>query len=100
MSDPDGVCDIADCSAETVRAAIERLLASSTPEQLVYRECELDEIWRIIDLEIASLEAAGGPASGLAELMRRRDIVMQAHDLVGVNADPATAARRLGELIA
>ncbi len=99
MSDPDGVADIADDSAETLRATIERLLASSTPEQLVYRECELDEIWRFIDLEIASRKAAGRPASALAELVRRREIVMQAHDLVGISADPAAAAQRLRELI-
>lgn len=100
MIDPNDLSDIQDYSAATLRAQIERLLVSSTPEQLIYRECELDEIWRFIDLEIASLKASGGAASELASLTRQRDIVMQAHDLVGVNADANTAAQRLRELIA
>ncbi len=100
MIDPNEVCDIQDYSAATLGAEVERLLASSTPEQLIYRECELDEMWRLIDLDIASLKVSGGAASELAELERLRDIVMQAHDLVGVSADTAAAAQRLGTLIA
>jgi hypothetical protein len=98
--DPDEVCDIEDYSTSTLGTLIERLLASASPEQLIYRECELDEVWRLIDLDIASRKASGGAAAELDELARWRDTVMQAHDLVGVNADPAAAAQRLRTLIA
>jgi hypothetical protein len=100
MVNPDEVYEIEDYSAQTLQAQIERLLVGNTPEQLIYRECELDEIWRLLDLDITSLRATGGSADELARLQRLRDIVMQAHDLVGVDGKPAAAAERLRELIA
>jgi hypothetical protein len=99
MVNPDEIYEIEDYSAQTLQAQIERLLVGNTPEQLIYRECELDELWRLLDLDITSLRAAGGSATELARLQRARDIVMQAHDLVGVDGNPAAAAERLRELI-
>jgi hypothetical protein len=98
--DPNAVCDIQDYAAETLAGEIERLLASSGPEHLIYRECELDEIWRLIDLDVASLRASGGPAAEVARLERLRGSIMQAHDLVGVAGDPAAAAQQLRGLLA
>ena len=99
MIDPNDVCDVQDYSAATLAGVIERLLASGSPEALIYRECELDEIWRLIDLDITSLMATGGAAIELARLTHLREAIMQAHDLVGVNSDPKAAAQRLRELI-
>ena len=99
MIDPDGIYDIQDYSAETLVAQVERLSDSSAPEHLIYRECELDEIWRLVDLDIASLRASGGPAAEVARLERFRGVIMRAHDLVGVAGDPAAAAQQLRELM-
>lgn len=99
MIDPDQVCEIHDYSADTIAAQISRLLVSRAAEHLIYRECELDEIWRLVDLEIASLRATGASSADAARLAAIRDIIMQAHDLVGVAGDPAGAAECLRELI-
>jgi hypothetical protein len=98
--DPNEVCDIQDYSAETLAREIDRLLASSGPEHFIYRECELDEIWRLLDLDISSLRASGGPPAEVARLERFRGIIMQAHDSVGVAGDPTAAAQELRALLA
>jgi len=97
--DPNEVLDIQDYDAATLSALIQRLLISTAPEHLIYRECELDEAWRLVDLEIASLRAARGSSAALAHLETVRKIIEQAHDLVGDAADPAAAADCLRELI-
>lgn len=100
MIDPNEICDIQDYSAVTLAAEVDRLLASNAPEHFIYRECELDEIWRLIDLDISSLRASSGPPAEVARLERLRGIIMQAHDLVGVAGDPAAAAQQLRPLLA
>ena len=100
MIDLDVVYDIQDYSAETLAVEVDRLLGSSGPEQLIYRECELDELWRLIDLDLASFKVSGGAAAEVARLERLRGIIMQAHDLVGVTGDPAAAAQQLRALLA
>lgn len=97
--DPNELHEIADFSAATLQAQAQRLLASSSPEHLIYRECELDEIWRLLDLEIASQRASGVPAAELAYLESLRAAIMQAHDLVGIDGDPRSAALRLRDLL-
>ena len=100
MIDPNEVCDIQDYSAATLAAQVDRLLASNAPEHFIYRECEFDEIWRLIDLDISSLRASGGPAAEVARLERLRSVIIQAHDSVGVAGDPAAAAQQLRALLA
>ncbi len=97
--DLNDIHEIADFSTATLRAQIERLAASEGPEQLIYRECELDEIWRLVDLEIASIHAVGGRNPDLAALESLRAAVMEAHDLVGVEGDVARAAARLRDSV-
>ena len=97
--DPEALCEIEDFSTATLQAQIERLLASGTAEHLIYRECELDEIWRLLDLEVASLSATSTANPDLPRLQAWRTSVMRAHDLVGVEGDPVRAAACLRELI-
>jgi len=97
--DPNELHEIVDFSSSTLQAEIERLLASGSPEQLIYRECELDELWRLLDLEIANLRASSSVSPDLPRLLAWRESIMRAHDLVGVEGDPARAAAGLRTLI-
>jgi hypothetical protein len=97
--DPDEIHEIDDFSSATLQAQVDRLLASSSAEHLIYRESELDEIWRLLDLEIASGRADGAPVADLAPLESMRASVMQAHDLVGNDGNLHGAAQRLRNLI-
>ena len=86
----DDIHDVDDYSQITVRALIDRLQRSTSPEQLIYRETELDEMWRLTDIALAEAERNRSPDRAL--LARIKDAVMQAHDLVGVDGQPFAAA--------
>ncbi len=86
----DDIHDIDDWSQITVWALIDRIQRSDTEEQLIYRETELDELWRLLD--IASASATRDGAAHAPELLRMKQTVMQVHDLVGVEHKPAEAA--------
>lgn len=89
----DEIHDVDDYSEITIRAMIDRLERSTSLEHFVYRETELDEMWRVVDLLL--MVAEGAERRVLVDL---RAAIMQAHDLVGVDAKPLEAAQRLREL--
>ena len=86
----DDIHDVDDYSQITVRAMIERLQRSTSPEQLIYRETELDEMWRLADVALAEAERSRSP--DCERLARIKDAIVQAHDLVGVDGQPLAAA--------
>src|SRR5438067_276812 len=88
--DLNDVLDVDDFAATTVAHLVERISRSAGESQLVYRESELDELWRLLDVEIRNANAAD-----VAALAKLRDAVIAAHDLVGVDAAPAAAAQCL-----
>jgi hypothetical protein len=90
----DELHDIADCGPEAMRALAERIRASRTEMELVYRETEMDELWRWADVALvqASFRAQATPATHWKET---RDELMRIHDTVGVDRDPARAAHAL-----
>jgi hypothetical protein len=94
--DPDSLHPIADVSLQTLQALIQRIERSRTPEQLVYRESEIDEIWRLLGPNIEDLVL---PAPGLQPAALKR-AVLEAHDLVGVDGNVAAAAAVLRAAIA
>ena len=83
----DQVHDVDDYFEVTIQAMIDRLERSTSHEQFVYRETELDEMWRVVDIELK--QARSGDQERLNEL---RAIIMHAHDLVGVEGEPLKAA--------
>jgi len=89
----DEIYDVDDWSEITVRAMIARLEQSTTPEQFVYRETELDEMWRLVDIALKDAKKFLMPER--IELARVRDLIMTAHDLVGVEGRPLDAAATL-----
>jgi hypothetical protein len=78
---------IEDLSKATILALSDRIARSTSEEQFIYRECEIDELWRLL-----------GPAHAPNDDVALRAVVMEVHDLVGVDGDPKRAAARLREL--
>lgn len=94
--DLDDIHDVDDYSEITLRKMIDRLRRSTTAEHFIYRETELDEMWRVIDIELARVV---GDAAETARLSHLRATVMRAHDLVGVDGQPVAAAQELERLL-
>jgi hypothetical protein len=63
---------------------------------LIYREAEMDEVWRILDLAITDPRTH---SADLPMLEKIREVIMQVHDLIGVDEDVAAAAERLRTLL-
>ncbi len=86
--DLDSVHPIPEVSRDTLEELIRRIERSRTPEQLVYRECEIDEVWRLLGPNLPSVQL---PTPGLQPDALKR-AVLEAHDLVGVDGDVTAAA--------
>jgi len=93
--DLDDILEAESFDRATLTTLAERLRASKTLEHFVYRESELDEVWRLIDVAVARADNA----TQRARLTQLRAAVVEAHDLVGVDHRPAAAANRLSEAI-
>lgn len=91
----DEINDIDDWSQITIWALIDRIQRSSGFEHAVYRETELDELWRILD--IASAVAVREGDENAEKLLTLKAVAMRAHDLIGVNEDLLAAAEVLKE---
>lgn len=95
--DLDDVLPVENFSDLTIQLLADRLARSRTPEQCIYRESELDELWRLIDIA-----AHAGDPDGLrdaATLSHMREAVHKAHDLVGMDEKPKQAAEVLRSLL-
>jgi len=91
--DLDDIHDVDDYSDATLRTMIDRLERSTTEEQFIYRETELDEMWRLVDIRL--IQAEGEERAALLVL---KEAIMRAHDLVGMEGKPMDAARLLRAL--
>lgn len=89
--DLDEILAVENFSDRTVQILSDRLQRSCTEEHCIYREIELDELWRLLDI------AAEDGAHDVERLRHMRDIVHRAHDLVGMDGKPQEAARILRE---
>jgi len=91
--DLDDIVPVENFSDLTIHMLAERMQRSTTQEQCIYRESEMDELWRLIDIAVR----AGDP-DGLrdeARLRAMRDAVQRAHDLVGMDGKPKEGAEAL-----
>ncbi|RWA53263.1 hypothetical protein AU476_14485 [Cupriavidus sp. UYMSc13B] len=92
---------IDDYSAATLSSICERMAVSREVEHMIYRESELDEVWRLLDADVAN---AARDRRSAQQLQRRleamRSLVIEAHDLVGNDGDTVAARERLGRAIA
>jgi len=93
----DDILQVENFSDLTIQALADRLQRSKSAEHCIYRETELDELWRLIDIAVR----AGDP-DGLRDretLREMRDLVHRAHDLVGMDGKPLEAAATLREIL-
>lgn len=80
--DPDWMAPVSDASPDTVHGIIRRLGRSCSKEHLVYREAELDDLWRHARME-ARRPAPEPRTDGNPEpyYVRLERMVFEAHDL-------------------
>ena len=90
-----GLNEVEDFDAPTLTALIARLERSSSLEQLVYREAELDEVWRLVDGALRETRRSSSTGEAVTLLQQLKDLVFKVHDLVGVDSDPQAAAAEL-----
>ncbi|PQA87627.1 hypothetical protein [Hyphococcus luteus] len=95
--DLDDICDIEAVSRRTLEAMTERIRASRSEEHFIYREAELDQIWRIIG---ARAEEKRRDSQARRDLAALQKAVHQAHDLIGLNPQPIAAAGVLRQALA
>ena len=93
--DIDDTAEIEDLSPATLAAMAERLRHSVSAEHCVYRETELDQLWRLADVAIG----AGVGSPFWSSLPTLRTAIVEAHDLAGIELKPREAATRLERLL-
>jgi len=93
MIDLSEMIAIDDFSNDTLIALADRLERSTTFQELLVREAELDEIYRRVETALIDATSANDSHSitGLQQLFQR---VWEAHDLAA-EGEPLEAARRL-----
>ncbi len=96
---PDDICPVEDFSPATLTAMIDALERSTTREHFVYREAELDDLWRVLDTALRGARKDTRERERAARLERLQAIAEQAHDLVGADERPNEAAARLREAL-
>lgn len=96
----DDLVSIDDYSAATLHSLIARIAVSNEVEHMIYRESELDEVWRLLDADVARADRDGLDDAQVLRLLTLRELVIQAHDLIGNDSDTASARERLSRAIA
>ncbi len=99
MVNPFNVLRVEDYSRGTLEALAAQLDHSTTTDQFVYREAELDAVWSQIDMALRRARLANDDPDEIQHLSRLLDAVWDAHNLVGGEDAPAAAAC-LREIIA
>ena len=95
---PDQAHPIDDFTTETLDRLVGRITSSRAEEEFVYREAEMDDLWRIVETALTQAERDRLPATELDHLSGLLRDVRRAHDLVGhghPEADPDAAAQLL-----
>lgn len=81
-------------SPESLARLVGRLASTTRGEQFLFREVEMDCLFREVDGELAGAVLAGASPGVIDRLRRIRALVFDAHDLVGVE-DTEQAIERL-----
>lgn len=95
--DLNDIAPVENYSDLTIQVLVDRLARSSTLEHCIYRESELDEMWRLLDIAVNITDDEN--QRDLADLRKIREIVHTAHDLVGMDVKPKEAAAALREAL-
>lgn len=95
--DLDSIYPVDDMSDLTLQTLVDRLQSSKTDEHFIYRETELDELWRLLDMAIRGEDKENHRSE--EQLRQMRAAVHRAHDLVGMEGKPVEAAEALREAL-
>src|SRR5216684_3586007 len=89
---------VEDCSEDSIQALISLIERSHAPEHFLYREAELDDLWRQVQTRLAAARA--GQAAAEARLLDQQlQVVWDAHNLVA-DMNGREAAARLRSMLA
>ena len=91
--DIEDTLDIVELTPQLLQQLVARLEESTTWAHYIYREAEIDQVWRLV--ERADASAALSPDL----VARLREGLMQVHDLVGVDHEPRRAAHALRTIL-
>lgn len=94
-ANPAHIVPVEDFSDATIVNLIVQLEASHSFEHCIYREAELDAVWRLLDIALVHVPAGAIAPPQIALL---RDAVHTAHDLVA-DEQPAAAAASLRQAL-
>jgi hypothetical protein len=92
---PDDICPVEDYSPATLTTLADALERSTTREHFVYREAELDDLWRVVDTALRAARRDTRERGRADRLQRLQGIAEKAHDLVGADERPHEAAAHL-----
>lgn len=95
---PDELHDVLDCGPETLGALADRIDESDQEIRQIYRETEIDEVWRWVDVMLMQAQHEKASGDVIAHWMSVKTEVMDIHDLVGIDSDLKAAAVRLRRL--
>jgi hypothetical protein len=76
--------DISDFSPNTIRQLSERIALTSAPEHLLYREAELDDLWRQVVTALDDARDHDDDLVSVAYLTKLLQVVHDAHDPLSV----------------
>lgn len=93
----DTMVEITDTLPDTLSAAATRIAASTAQEHFVYRESELDELWRLADMDYSKARRTSPRAPETKRLQDLADLIHRAHDVLGQDGNTAKAAEILRE---
>ncbi len=88
----DDIAEIADFSDETLLEIADRLDRSTTFQEYIAREIELDEVFRRVETGIKAIAEQPARREERARLEAVFGLVTQAHDLAGEGKPQAAAA--------
>ena len=94
----DRVVQLNGLSLAAVIDLIDRLEQTQTSHHYLCREAELDDAYRHADADLKLAELEGSSPDRLRELVRMRDYVILAHDLVG-ERNAAAAVQELNRVV-
>lgn len=98
--DTDQVNEIEDLSDDTINSLVQRIERSNAVEQLIYRESEIDELWRLLGGVNPAANVAEANGANPERIRALRAVIMEVHDLIGVDENPAAAAAKLRAALA
>lgn len=95
--DLDSIFPVDNMSDLTVQTLVDRIQNSRTEEHFIYRETELDELWRLVDVAIRTGDSEEGRSN--ERLRQMHTAIYRAHDLIGMDGKPTEAAAALREAL-